>query len=145
MLRLQCCVTVTPASAVCKRVAGRLNINGAACQCTHIAERHAAPATLSLQPDDRTLSPKVHSVNTGLLIWVSIRCVVNSWVCNVCTANQWGAVVSAWGAVVSGARWSCGRASGFSKKGQWFETTSTVSKLGQFRSPDFACVFRKRQ
>ena len=30
-------------------------------------------------------------------------------------------------------------------RGRWFDSTSAVSKLGQFRSPHFARVFRKRQ
>ena len=28
-------------------------------------------------------------------------------------------------------------------RGRWFDSISAVSKLGQFRSPHFACVFRK--
>ena len=38
-----------------------------------------------------------------------------------------------------------GRASGFRSKGPEFETTSAISRLGQFHSPHFACVFRKKQ
>ena len=29
-------------------------------------------------------------------------------------------------------------------RGRWFDSTSAVSKLGQFRAPHFARVFRKR-
>ena len=34
---------------------------------------------------------------------------------------------------------------GFRSKGPGFDTPYAVSKLGQFRLPHFACVFRKRQ
>ena len=36
------------------------------------------------------------------------------------------------------------RAPACRSRGRWFDSTSAVSKLGQFRSPHFACVFRKR-
>ena len=37
------------------------------------------------------------------------------------------------------------RAPACRSRGRWFDSTSTVSKLGQFRSTHFACVFLKRQ
>ena len=36
------------------------------------------------------------------------------------------------------------RAPACRSRGRWFDSTSAVSKLGQFRSPHFARVFRKR-
>ena len=36
------------------------------------------------------------------------------------------------------------RAPACRSRGQWFNSTSAVSKLGQFHSPHFARVFRKR-
>ena len=42
--------------------------------------------------------------------------------------------------IFSGVQWSCGRASCFRSKGLGFKTTSAISKLGQLRSPHFACV-----
>ena len=36
------------------------------------------------------------------------------------------------------------RAPACRSRGRWFDSTSAVSKLGQFRSPNFARVFRKR-
>ena len=41
--------------------------------------------------------------------------------------------------IVCGARWSCGRVSGFQSKEPGFEITSTIWKLGQFHSPHYAC------
>ena len=34
------------------------------------------------------------------------------------------------------------RTRAFRSGGRWFDTTSAISKFGQFRSPNFACVFR---
>ena len=36
------------------------------------------------------------------------------------------------------------RAPACRSRGWWFDSSSAVSKLGQFRSPHFARVFRKR-
>ena len=48
--------------------------------------------------------------------------------------------------IFCGERWSNGyRAPAFRSRGRWFDSTSAVSMLGQFRSPHFACVFQKRQ